>query len=82
MAYSLCLQAQVKAGMIKSFDYERGFPIYANGVYICTHKPDFIIFDKDGKWWIEEVKGVRTAVFNLKLKLFMAQYPGVKYRIC
>ena len=34
-----------------------------------------------GKTCCEDVKGVRTAVFNVKWKLAMARYPNVDFRI-
>jgi len=36
---------------------------------------------EDGKTVIEDVKGVRTKEFNLKLKLFMARYPEFDFRL-
>ena len=33
------------------------------------------------EWICEDVKGVRTAVFNVKWKLAMARYPNVDFRI-
>ena len=53
--------------------------IRCNGVKVCTHKPDFELWYDDKLIRIEEYKGVRTAVFNLKLKLFKANYPEIKY---
>ena len=36
---------------------------------------------EDGRLVIEDVKGVRTAVFNLKLRMFKFKYPGVIVRV-
>lgn len=42
-----------------------------NDVLICTYYADFTYWEK-GKYIVEDKKGVRTPVFNLKKKLLKA----------
>src|SRR5262252_1692164 len=60
-----------------------------------TYTPDFEVYPPDelDQFWIEDVKGVKldrktgkykvraTQMFRLKVKLFMARYPGVELRV-
>lgn len=45
------------------------------------YRPDFIVCGKDGKIWLEDVKGMATAAFTMKAKLFAEQYPTLELRI-
>lgn len=42
---------------------------------------DFIVVDRDGHVWVEDVKGVETQAFKLKAKLFRSAYPGIELRV-
>lgn len=42
---------------------------------------DFIVVDKSGKVWLEDVKGVETQAFRIKRKLYDTAYPGIELRI-
>lgn len=42
---------------------------------------DFAYTDRDGNRVVEDVKGVETAVFRLKKKLFLARYPELRLEI-
>ena len=44
------------------------------------YKADFQYIE-DGTVVVEDVKGVQTDVFKLKMKLFLKQYPGIDFRI-
>jgi hypothetical protein len=59
-----------------------------------TYTPDFEVYpDASGTFWVEDVKGVRldrksgkmkvraTQMFRLRLKLFLARYPGQELRV-
>ena len=52
-----------------------------------TYEADFrywVFGDEDppvGRWVVEDVKGKRTAVFNIKLKLFLFKYPQYDFRL-
>jgi len=65
------------AGKITNFQLQPEFPIKINGKLVCTYRADFIYFTPQQRV-IEDVKGVRTAVYKLKKKMVEAYYPGVK----
>lgn len=45
-----------------------------------TYKADFLYIE-DGKTIVEDVKGMQTDVFKLKMKMFLKQYPTIDFRI-
>lgn len=51
------------------------FPLMVNTTNICVYKADFsYIITKTGKLIVEDVKGVKTPVYNIKKKLMKAIY--------
>lgn len=50
------------------------FVVEVNGFRICKYKADFRYLTRGGATIIEDVKGVKTAVYRLKKKLVEAQY--------
>jgi hypothetical protein len=38
-------------------------------------------YEEDGRWIVEDTKGMETDVFILKRKLFLARYPDLELRI-
>lgn len=66
-----------QSGIIKDFELQPVFKLYAGIKYIA----DFKVIYPDGRVEFEDVKGVETPVFRLKLKLFKADYPDVILRI-
>jgi len=65
------------AGEVKGFDLQPSFIIGPDMRYIA----DFIVCGKDGKVWVEDVKGVETAVFKVKRKLWEERYPWMELRV-
>lgn len=64
-----------KAGEVSNVRCQEAFILEAYGEKICTYRADFCYTDVlNQKGVIEDVKGVRTAVFNIKWKLLKAQY--------
>lgn len=62
-----------KAGHIAHLTRQVSFPLYVNGLLVCTYKCDFYYTDlKTGKLVVEDVKGFRNAFYKLKAKLFEA----------
>lgn len=61
-----------RAGKITGLELQRKFAIEHNGHKICTYICDFDYFDSDGKQIIEDVKGVKTAVYRIKKRLIKA----------
>jgi len=45
------------------------------------YRPDFIVCDKHGKVWVEDVKGKETQAFVMKAKMFRDKYPWLELRI-
>jgi hypothetical protein len=68
------------AGVISELSIQPVFKICVNGKAICKYIGDFQYYES-GKKIIEDWKGKRTAVFNLKAKLFAALYPDLELRI-
>lgn len=59
-----------------------GFTHKATGNRIAPikYKADFLVTYADGHQEIEDVKGMRTAVYRLKKRLFMRAFPDLQIR--
>lgn len=67
------LLIQEKRGAIFNLTLQRPFPIAINGVKVCTYIADFTYSEQpSGRYVVEDVKGVRTAIYRLKAKLMLA----------
>lgn len=42
-----------------------------------TYRPDFVVVGSDGTMWCEDTKGVATAVWKIKRRLWWRVYPTV-----
>lgn len=70
------LKLMEKGGLITDLKYEKKdctFPIEIMGKIICKYISDFCYL-QDGKQVVEDVKGIKTPVYNLKKKLVKALY--------
>lgn len=67
-----------RAGDISELELQPPFPLIVNGVKVGVYKADFAYIE-DGAPVVEDVKGVRTAVYILKAKLVKALY-GITIR--
>ena len=65
------------AGEIIGFTIQPSF-ILEKGI---RYRPDFMICGKDGRIWVEDVKGVETKDFKIKKKLWEAKFPWMELRI-
>lgn len=55
--------------------HPKDFQITINNKRICRYEPDFIFYDEEqGRFRIQDVKGVLTELFKLKKKLVEATY--------
>ncbi|KKW92663.1 DUF1064 domain-containing protein [Sphingobium chungbukense] len=63
-------------GAITDLRQQPSFAVNIGDSYICTYVADFEYRVQDCRI-VEDVKGVRTAVFQLKRKLVEATHPGV-----
>ena len=70
-----------RAKEIKSYKTQVTYDLTVNGKTICQHRPDFIVTEMDGTIAVHEYKGVATAVWQLKKKLFEAVYPDIPYYV-
>jgi hypothetical protein len=71
----------VRAKRVKSWMRQVRWKLVVNGVTVCTMVPDFRVEFPDGSVALVEVKGMETAVYKLKRKLFRALHPEVDYRV-
>jgi hypothetical protein len=63
-----------KAGEIKMLRRQVNFPVYVLGKHICDWYADFTYKLRDDTKVVEDCKGVKTPVFQLKRKLVEAIY--------
>jgi len=75
------LKLLLKAKKISNLQLQVKFPIVVEGKKICTYIADFTYCEPPLLPVIEDVKGMRTAIFNLKWKLMQAVYPKNTFRI-
>ena len=62
-----------KAGEITDLKVHPAFWLTVNGIEVCKYVGDFSYWADEGKRYVlEDVKGVRTALFILKKKLVLA----------
>lgn len=66
----MALRLMEKAGEIKDLQRQVAYPIEVNGIKICDYIADFV-YEK-GEIVVEDAKGYRTEIFNLKAKLMKA----------
>ena len=84
--YWWTLKPRLDAGEITHLEMQTSFQIEIKGKKICKYKADFQYFDckvigpdgQTGALVVEDVKGVRTAIYRLKKKLVEAQFVGTK----
>lgn len=67
-----------KAGKIRHLVLQQRYSITVEGVHICDYVADFV-YSEGGLEIIEDFKGMRTAVYELKKKLMLAVY-GITIR--
>jgi hypothetical protein len=79
------LKIERRAGLIKSFERQVAFNCNAYSdtgpVKVCTHIVDFLITRIDGTYEVREVKGFATDIWDLKRKIFEANYPNIPYKV-
>lgn len=69
------LDLLVRTKVIENVQRQVKFPVVINGVKVFVYIADFTYqYTGTGLTVIEDVKGVRTAMFNLKKKCVEAQY--------
>ena len=63
------LKLLVKAGELVSFDRQVVFPILFEGQLLCKYVADFVTYSKHGLRTVEDAKGMRTRIYQLKKKM-------------
>ena len=61
------------AGVISDLKLQVKYDIKINGTQVCTYKADFV-YTENGKEVVEDVKGMKTPVYNLKKKMMRAAF--------
>ena len=72
--YAKNLDWRLKAKDIKRWERQVKISLDVNDSHICNYFMDFVIAHNTGAIEYVEVKGVETAVWKLKFKLFLAIY--------
>ena len=80
-AYAAYLDRAVKAGLLVGWERQKPIVLVVNGVKVCKMIADFLVHERGGVQRYVEVKGVRTAAYNLKLKLLKALHPDLPYSL-
>jgi hypothetical protein len=62
-----------KAGLVRNLECQVSFPLKVNGVLVGTYVADFE-YVENARQVVEDVKGMKTPVYNLKRKLMKAVY--------
>lgn len=83
------LKIRKKAGEIKSFSRQPRYLLQEKYVDKQTgkkiraiyYKADFEIVHNDGSKEVVEVKGMKTQVYKLKIKMFKFRYPDLKLTV-
>ncbi len=60
-----------RAGVIANLELQPRYPLVVENVRVCTYVADFR-YQEDGLTVVEDVKGTRTPVYRLKVKLLYA----------
>ena len=79
--YCDTLSLLVKAGDIKSYEIQKRFDLTVNGKKVCSHIIDFWVERNDGEYEIHEAKGMETALWKLKYRIFKILYPNINYLV-
>lgn len=66
------LKMMLRAGRISALKVHPWFDLIVNGVNVGAYEGDFSYVTKTGAKVVEDVKGVRTAVYRLKKRLMLA----------
>lgn len=67
------LKIMQQCGLIHDLKLQVSYPLVVQGVKIATYRADFV-YTEGIKGVTEDVKGMRTPVYNLKKKLMKALY--------
>ena len=83
----LVLLSREQAGEITLLEIHPRFEIHSafehrgEKIRAINYVADFEYMDNDYNHTVEDVKGVETAVFKIKRKMFLRAYPHIDFRI-
>lgn len=80
----VALREMESAGIISRLELQPRFTLHAKGgAPVCVYVADFAYTAEDGRRHVEDVKSdpTATALFRLKRKLFLAEYPTTPLHI-
>lgn len=79
------LLAMKQKGEVQSYIIQKSFDLEIQGILICRHIVDFYITFDDADGFLRQechdTKGVKTADWVIKRKMFQALYPNVQYKV-
>lgn len=80
------LKLEKRAGLIKEFRRQVEVDLFAwdgdeGSKRVCCHRVDFLVTMPDGSEQVREVKGFATDLWDLKRKIFEANYPDIHYKV-
>jgi hypothetical protein len=67
-------------GDIEELQVHKKYTVWQSGKEKIQYEADFV-YQENGRVIAEDVKGVQTAVFRMKAKMFRAMYPDIELRI-
>jgi hypothetical protein len=65
--------------IIRNLTVHPRYVVWQSGKEKIVYEADFSYLDTDGQQVVEDVKGVLTAVYRLKKKMFLAAFPQIKF---
>lgn len=80
-SYAQELDLRVRAGDLASWEAQIPFDLVVADTKVCRYIIDFKEVNKDGTIIYTEVKGWWTPEAKLKVKLFKALFPDLKYQV-
>lgn len=60
-----------RAGEISQLKLQQRIKIFINDEYVCTYIADFTYYDRQGKFVVEDAKGLRLPIYILKKRLLL-----------
>lgn len=69
----------LRGGVIRDLELQPNFKLEVAGKKVCTYRADFR-YSENGSQVVEDVKGMKTPVYKLKVKLLKALNPELDFR--
>lgn len=69
----------LRGGAISDLELQPNFKLEVAGKKVCSYRADFR-YTENGAVIVEDVKGMKTPVYKLKVKLLKALHPNLDFR--